>query len=114
MVTPRKRDRRWLTAKAMVGWLLTFAVMTIGGFLAWSALGAALCEDDDSPGSDAYCNHGGGEATGLAIVTLAILALILPGAGVLGGKRRLFWIGVVAPLALGVFVVVLSARLGQD
>jgi hypothetical protein len=98
----------------MVGWLLTFAVMTIGGWFAWAVLGSGLCEDDDSPGSDTYCNRGGWEASGLAIAALAVLALLLPAAGVVAGNRRLFWIGLLAPLALGVFVVVLSARLGQD
>jgi uncharacterized membrane protein YhaH (DUF805 family) len=98
----------------MAGWLLTFAVMTIGGFVALSALGSGLCEDDDSPGSDTYCNRGGWEATGLAMAALAVLALLLPAAAVAAGKRRLFWMGLLAPLALGVFVVVLSARLGQD
>lgn len=58
----------------MAGWLLTFAVMTIGGWFAWLVLGAGLCEDDDSPGSDTYCNQGGWEASGLAFASLAVLA----------------------------------------
>ena len=98
----------------MVGWLLTFAVMTIGGWFAWFVLGAGLCEDDDSPGSDAYCNRGGWEASGLAFASLAVLALLLPAAGVAAGKRRLFWIGLLAPIPLSVLVFVLSTILGQD
>jgi hypothetical protein len=98
----------------MVGWLLTFAVMTIGGWFAWFVLGAGLCEDDDSPGSDTYCNQGGWEASGLAFASLAVLALLLPAAGIAAGNRRLFWIGLLAPIPLGVLVFVLSTILGQD
>jgi hypothetical protein len=113
-MTSRKRDRRWFAGPAMAGWLLTFAVMTIGGFFAFFALGSGLCEDDDSAGSDAYCNRGGWEATGLAMAALAVLALLLPAAGVAAGKRRLFWLCLLALLALDFFVVVMSARLGHD
>ena len=98
----------------MAGWLLTFAVTTIGGWFAWFVLGAGLCEDDDSPGSDTYCNQGGWEASGLAFASLAVLALLIPAAGVAAGNRRLFWIGLLAPIALGVLVFVLSTILGQD
>lgn len=71
-------------------------------------------DDDGSPGSDTYCNHGGWEASGLAIAALAVLALLIPAPGVATGNRRTFWIGLVSPLALGVLVVVLSAILGTD
>ena len=98
----------------MVGWLLTLAVMTIGGSFAWFVLGAGLCEDDDSPGSDTYCNQGGWEASGLALASLAVLALLLPSAALASGNRRLFWIGLLAPIPLGVLVFVLSTILGQD
>jgi hypothetical protein len=98
----------------MAGWLLTFAVMTIGGWLAFGVLGSGLCEDDDSPGSDAFCNRGGWEASGLAFASLAVLALLIPAAGVAAGNRRLFWVGLLAPIALGVLVFVLSTILGQD
>jgi hypothetical protein len=113
-VKQAKRDRRWFGATAAAGWLLTFAVMTVGGFVAWVVLGAGLCEDDDSPGSDAYCNEGGWEASGLALAALAVFALVVPAAGVVAGNRRLFWIGLLSSLALGVFVFVLSAIVGQD
>ena len=113
-MSPRTRDRGWFAARTLVGWLLTFAVMTVGGFVAWAALGSGLCEDDDSPGSDVYCNQGGWEASGLAIATLAVLTLLVPGIGALAGQRRLFWIGVLAPPALAVFVVLVSASMGQD
>jgi hypothetical protein len=88
--------------------------MTIGGWVALGVLGSGLCEDDDSPGSDTYCNQGGFEASGLAFASLAVLALLIPAAGVAAGNRRLFWIGVLAPMALGVLVFVLSTILGQD
>jgi hypothetical protein len=88
--------------------------MTVGGFVVWAALGLGLCEDDGSPGSDAYCNHGGWEASGLALAALAVVALMVPAAGVVIGKRRLFWIGLLSPLPLGVLVVLLSATLGAD
>jgi hypothetical protein len=70
--------------------------------------------NDGSPGSATYCNHGGWEASGLAIAVLAVLALLVPAAGVVGGKRRTFWIGLLSPLSLGVLVVMLSATLGTD
>lgn len=114
MATGRKRDRGWFGPSAALAWLLAFGLMAIGGFMAWAALGVGLCEDDGSPGSDAYCNRGGWEASGLAIASLVAAALVVPAAGVLVRKRRLFWIGLLSPLALGVFVVVLSATLGAD
>jgi len=88
--------------------------MAVGGFFALYALGAGLCEDDGSPGSDSYCNRGGLEASGLAIAALVVWALVVPSAGVIAAKRRLFWMGVVLPLPLGVLVVALSATLGTD
>lgn len=88
--------------------------MTVGGLVAWVGLGIGLCEDDGSPGSDTYCNHGGWEASGLAIAALVVLALLVPAVGVVAGKRRLFWIGLLAPLALGLLVVALSATLGTE
>ena len=95
-------------------WLLAFALMTIGGFIAWAGLGVGLCEDDGSPGTDAYCNHGGWEASGLALAGLLAFAVIVPTAGVVAGKRLLFWLGLLAPPALAVFVVMVSAKLGAD
>jgi hypothetical protein len=88
--------------------------MAVGGFFAAYALGAGLCEDDGSPGSDSYCNRGGLEASALAIATLVVVALIVPAAGVVVGKRRLFWIGLLSPLPLGVLVVLLSVSLGTN
>jgi hypothetical protein len=88
--------------------------MTVGGFVAWVGLGVGLCEDDGSPGSDTYCNHGGWEASGLAIAALAVLALLIPAAGVATSNRRTFWIGLLSPLALGLLVVAVSATLGTD
>jgi hypothetical protein len=113
-MTFAKRDRHWFGAAAIAAWLLAFGVMTVGGFVAWAGLGAGLCEDDGSSGSDTYCNHGGWEASGLAIAALAVLAVLIPTVGVAAGKRRTFWIGLLSPLALGVLVVVLSGTLGAD
>jgi hypothetical protein len=107
-----KPDRRWFRAGATVGWVLAFAGMTVGGFIAWVVLGIGLCEDDASVGSDRYCNRGGWEASGLAIAILAAVALVIPAAAVVAGQQRLFWIGVLSPVALCVLVVVLSATLG--
>jgi hypothetical protein len=109
-----KRDRGWFGPSAAGGWLLAFLVMAVGGFFALYALGAGLCEDDGSPGSDSYCNRGGLEASGLAIAVLAGFALVVPAVGVVAGKRRLFWIGLLSPLALGLLVVAVSATLGTD
>ena len=86
--------------------------MTVGGFFAWIGLGVGLCEDVGSSGSDTYCNRGGWEASGLAIAALTVLAVLIPTVGVVAGKRRTFWIGLLSPLALGVLVVVLSMTLG--
>jgi hypothetical protein len=113
-VTLVKRDRRWFGAAAAGVWLLAFGVMAVGGFVAWAVLGVGLCEDHGSPGSDTYCNQGGLEASGLAIAALAVLALVVPAVAVAARTQRLFWIGVVSPLVLGVVVVVLSATLGTD
>lgn len=113
-MTPVERDRQWFGAAAAGVWLLAFGVMTVGGLIAWVGLGTGLCEDDGSLGSDTYCNHGGWEASGLVIVALAALALFVPAAAVAARTQRLFWIGVVSPLILGVLVVVLSATLGTD
>jgi hypothetical protein len=88
--------------------------MAVGGFFAIYALGAGLCEDDKSPGSDSYCNRGGWETSALAIATLVVAALIVPAAGVAAGKRRLFWIGLLSPVPLGVLVFLVSTALGTD
>jgi hypothetical protein len=88
--------------------------MIAGGALAWIGLGTGLCEDSGSPGSDAYCNHGGWEASGLAIAGLAMSALLVPAAAVVAGSRRLFWIGLLSPPILAVFAVLLSATLGKS
>jgi hypothetical protein len=77
-------------------------------------LGVGLCEDDGSPGSDTYCNHGGWEAGGLAIAALGVVALVVPGIAAAAKTQRWFWIGVVSPLVLGVLVVVVSVTLGTD
>jgi hypothetical protein len=94
--------------------VLAVGVMTVGGFMAWAGLGLGLCEDSGSPGSDTYCNQGGLEASGFAIAALVVAALIVPAAGVVVGRRRLFWMGLLSPLPLGALVVLLSAALGAD
>ena len=113
-MTQRKRDRRWFGPSALVAWLSSAVVVTVGGFLAWSVLGSGLCEDDDSPGSDAYCNHGGFEASGIGFAALAGLTLVVPAVALAAASRRWFWIGGLAPPALGVLVFVLSTILGAD
>jgi hypothetical protein len=113
-VIVRKRDRRWFGAATAAGWLTGFGVITVGGFVAWAGLGIGLCEDEGSSGSERYCNHGGWEATGLAIAVLAVVAVLVPALGLVAGKRRLFWIGLLSPLALGFLVVAMSATLGTD
>ena len=113
-MTARNPGRRWFTARAGAAWGVTLVAMTVGGAVAWIALGTGLCEDDGSPGSDAYCNRGGWEASGLALAALVVLAVLIPAVGLAAGKRRLFWIGLLSPVALGVLVVVLSAALGTD
>jgi hypothetical protein len=111
-VTLEKRDRGWFGPAAIGGWVLALLVMTVGGFVAWVGLGIGLCEDEGSPGSDGYCNHGGWEASGFALAALAAFALLVPAAGLAAGNPRLFVIGLLSPLALGVLIVVVSATLG--
>jgi hypothetical protein len=113
-VTLGKRDRGWFGVAALAAWLLAFGVTAVGALIAWALLGAGLCEDDDSPGSDTYCNAGGMEASALAIAALVVLALLVPVTALVAGKRRLFWIGLISPLPLGVVVVVLATILGTD
>jgi hypothetical protein len=84
------------------------------GLFAWIGLGIGLCEDTGSPGSNAYCNHGGWEASGLAIAGLGVSAVIIPVAGVVTGSRRLFWIGLLSPLLLLMMDVFLSATIGRS
>ena len=105
-------NRQWFSAAPKAAWALILLLMVIGGVVAWIGLGAGLCEDSGSSGSDAYCNGGGWEASGLAIVGLAAAALILPATGWATGNRGLFWIGLVTPPALVVAVVAVSAMLG--
>jgi hypothetical protein len=114
LMIPTKSNRRWITARAGAAWGVTLAAMTVGGAVAWIALGTGLCEDDGSAGSDAFCNRGGWEASGLALGALVVLAVLIPAVGLAAGKRRLFWIGLLSPVALGVLVVVLAAVLGTD
>jgi hypothetical protein len=113
-VAQEKRDRSWFGPSAFVAWLSSAVVVTVGGFLAWAVLGSGLCEDDDSPGSDAYCNHGGFEASGIAFAALVGLTLVVPAVALAAASRRWFWIGVPAPPALGVLVFVLSGIIGAD
>ena len=108
------RDRSWFTPTALLAWLVALAFVAVTGFLAWITLGSGLCEDDGSPGSDAYCNRGGWEASGLAIAAVIASAVLVPAVGITAAKRRLFWTGVLASLPLPVLVAVLSVILGRD
>src|SRR5919109_5212972 len=105
-------DRVWFSGAAKAAWALILALMLVGGLVAWILLGVGLCEDSGSPGSDAYCNGGGWEASGLAIAGLALSAVIIPIVGVVTSSRRLFWTGVVSPPVLAAMVVLLAATLG--
>jgi hypothetical protein len=112
-VAREKPDRRWFGGAQGATWGLTLVVMLVGGLIAWVGLGTRLCEDFGSPGSDAFCNGGGWEASGLAIACLTVVAVLIPAAGVVSGSRRLFWTGLLLPLGLAVADVGLAAMLGR-
>jgi hypothetical protein len=113
-MTRSKPDRAWFSAAAMTAWGAVVTVMLLGGILAWVWLGASLCEDAYSPGSDGYCNQGGWEGSGLVLGVLAVTALLVPATGAATGDKRLFWIGLLSPPALAVASVLLAASLGKS
>jgi hypothetical protein len=93
-------------------WALVLTLTLVGGIAAWVSLGTGLCEGSGSSGSDLYCNRGGWEASGFGLGAAFFLAGAIPAAAVAVGSRRWFWIGLIAPAALSVIDVVLSATLG--
>ena len=107
-----QRERLRLSPAARAAWTLGIGLAVVGGFIAWLALGLSLCEEDFSPGSDRYCGEGGWEASGLVFAVLAISTATVPAVGVLLGRRRLFWAGVVGPILLGLLTALISATAG--
>jgi hypothetical protein len=99
--------RAWVTPAAVVTWVLAVTVLFAGGALAWVMLGAGLCEDVGSPGSDAFCNHGGLEASGVGFVALFAAGLVVPVVGLAANRKGLFWSGVLGPVALAALNFVL-------
>jgi hypothetical protein len=107
------RDRTWFTPKAGATWTLAVTVMTVGGLIGALFLGAGLCEDVGSPGSEPYCNHGGMEASIFTLLAISASTLVVPAIAVALGRRGLFWLGVCVPPALAVLEFVLATNLGQ-
>jgi hypothetical protein len=107
------RDRTWLTTKAGAAWTVAVFVMIVGGIVGALFLGIGLCEDVGSPGSDAYCNGGGMEASVFTLFGIAASTLVVPAVALALGRRRVFWIGVFAPPVLAVLEFVVATKLGQ-
>ena len=74
----------------MAAWFLAVVTLLVGGVIGTAALGAALCEDVGSPGSDGFCNVG--------------LAL---------RRRRLFWTAVGGPVLLAALNFALASIYGR-
>lgn len=107
------RDRAWYSRTARGAWLATVLTLLFGGGFAWYSLGA-LCEDT-GPGTDGFCGRGwsGWPVSGLVFAGLLVAALLVPVVAVLTKHKRLFWSGLVGPLALAFLNVFLSWTLGQ-
>ena len=81
------------------------AFALVGGYIAAALVSAGLCEDDDSFGSDGYCNGGGMEAALIAILINAAAAIALPALALLFGRHRAFKVALLAPLGLPLIVL---------
>lgn len=73
-------------------------------------LSISLCEDVRSSGASQYCNYGGTDASGKVIGMLVISSIAVPIVGISLGRRKLFWIGIAAPLALELLLILAAAR----
>jgi hypothetical protein len=87
--------------------------LLLGGFIGSLALAGALCEDVGSPGSEAFCNHGGLEAAGLVFASSLVLGIVAPAVGLALRRKRLFWTGVVGPVLLAAVNFVLAWIYGR-
>jgi hypothetical protein len=105
-------DRPWLSAAASTAWSLAVLALFFGGFVGWTALGG-MCEDFGSSGSEAFCNRGGWEATGLVFACMLVLGIVVPAMGLALRRKRLFWSGVVGPVALAALNFALATVYGQ-
>jgi hypothetical protein len=106
------RDRSWFSAGAATAWFLAVLALCFGGLVGWAALGG-MCEDVGSSGSEGFCNHGGWEAAGLVFACTLVLGIVTPAAALALRWKRLFWSGVVGPVALGALNFVLAFSYGQ-
>jgi uncharacterized membrane protein len=106
------RDRSWLGAKAGAVWGVAAATMLVGGFYGFFLLGGP-CEDVGSGGSDAYCNHGGLEASAFTLLAIVASSVVVPTVAAALGHRRLFWIGVCAPPVLAALELVVAPQLAR-
>ena len=107
------RDRTWFSAAATAAWFLAVLALLFGGLIGWLALAGMLCEDVGSPGSDAFCTHGGLEAAGLVFACLLVLGIVVPAAGLALRRRRLFWMGVGGPVLLAALNFALASVYGR-
>jgi hypothetical protein len=106
------RDRSWFSAGAATAWFLAVLALVFGGLVGWAALGG-MCEDVGGAGSERFCNHGGWEAAGLVFASMLVLGLVVPAVGLALRRKRLFWSGVVGPVALGALNFGLAAIYGR-
>jgi hypothetical protein len=106
-VTVRARTRAAL-------WVASAALTLVGGFIAAILVSAGLCEDDDSYGSDGYCNGGGMEAALIAILIDVVAVIAAPALALFWGRERAFKAALLVPL-LGLPLILLATQiLGTD
>jgi hypothetical protein len=107
------KDRAWFSPGAAAAWFLAVVALLLGGLIGSLALADGLCEDVGSPGSDAFCNHGGLEAAGLVFGTSLVLGIVAPAVGLALRRKRLFWTGVGGPVLLAAVNFVLAWTYGR-
>ena len=106
------RDRSWFSAVAATVWFAAVLALFFGGFIGWAALGG-MCEDVGGAGSVEFCNHGGLASAVLVFACMLLLGIVVPATALALRRKRLFWSGVVGPVALGALNFVLAAIYGQ-
>jgi len=97
----------------VAAWFLAVVALLVGGFIGTVFLAGTLCEDDGSPGTDRFCNHGGLETAGLVFVCLLALGAVTPAIGLALRRKALFWTGVGGPVLLAALNFVLASIYGR-
>jgi hypothetical protein len=94
------RDAGWLSNGLLGIWALSVCGVIAGGVGAWVGLRIGLCQGADSPDTSMYCSDGGWEASGVGVAAAIGLAVILPVLALSLGRKGLFRLGLVLPVAL--------------